>query len=61
MRWEQAAQQATDAAWDAARNAAWGAVGDALAPPGYRVRRVWLWRPIARVGRFVVRLRKRVV
>jgi hypothetical protein len=50
-----------DRQWDAAVRTTVTAVGQALSPPGMELRRVSLLRKEWHIGRFVLRLWKRIV
>jgi hypothetical protein len=52
---------AWERAWDEAVAATAFAVARSLAPQGAEIKRVWLWLPRLRFGRFTLSMRRRVV
>jgi hypothetical protein len=54
-------QTAFDRAWEATMDTTTVALAHAVTPPGYQVRRVWRWATVLRVGRLVIRKRRRLV
>lgn len=50
-----------ESAWRAGVTATAQATATALAPPNAQIKRVWLWSGYRRIGRLVIRWRRRVI